>query len=153
MLIMNKKRISAGIIALLIFSTIAIAKESGDEFLCTYVIDGDTIVVNYKIKVRLIGIDTPESGEFFYEEAKRYLTGAVHKKRVLLKYGDRARDRFGRVLAYVYLDDGTFLNEELIRRGFGEVFHRDDYEFKERFLKLQEYAKRERKGIWRKGRR
>ena len=92
------------------------------------VVDGDTIVVRIdgrSERVRYIGVDTPESvrpgtrvqcyGKAAAAANRRLVDGAE----VRLVYDAEARDRFGRLLAYVYRDD-TFVNAELIRRGYGK---------------------------------
>jgi len=95
------------------------------------VVDGDTIVARVdgvEEKVRLIGIDTPETKkedspvECFGPEASAYTESllpegmAVHLERDV-----EARDRYGRLLAYIYLTDGTFVNLAIVREGFANV--------------------------------
>ncbi len=107
------------------------------------VIDGDTLLLGNGEKVRLIGVDTPEvhgsnklkrdsnRTQTDIETIRRlgrrssaFVKKVVKGKRVRLEY-DQAnadighRDRYRRILAYVYLDDGTFLNAEIIRQGLG----------------------------------
>ncbi len=122
--------------------------KEGVEVFCTFVIDGDTIIVSDGTKVRLLGIDTPERGEPYYKVAKDYLIGAVSKKRVVLKFDQRRRDKYGRTLAYVYRD-GEHINAEIIRRGLGEVYRKEKYVYKEEFSRLEKEAKSKRFGIWR----
>jgi micrococcal nuclease len=117
---------------------------------CSYVIDGDTIIVNERIKVRLIGIDTPEADKPFYKEAKEFMIQSAAKKKVLLGYDKRKKDRYGRTLAYVYMPDGTLLNGELIKKGLAEVFYKEEFRLKKDFLSLQKEAKKAKKGIWSK---
>ena len=88
------------------------------------VIDGDTIVVSPNEKVRLIGVDTPETThpkkavECFGKDAKEFTWSMVERRsvRLVLDESNAARnhkDRYGRTLAYVYLDDGTMLTPSL----------------------------------------
>lgn len=104
------------LIFLLLFPSILLAQ---DFYLCTRVVDGDTIIVNIdgkKERVRLIGVDTPETKhpnkpvEYFGREASAFTKGMVEGKKVKLEYDWQRRDKYGRLLAYVYLEDGTFLN-------------------------------------------
>jgi micrococcal nuclease len=98
------------------------------------VVDGDTVVVNLdgqRIKVRLIGVDAPESVdprkpvERFGHESADFLRRLVEGKRVRLAYepaGARV-DRYGRTLAYLYLEPGgLFVNREIIAKGFGHAY-------------------------------
>jgi endonuclease YncB( thermonuclease family) len=96
------------------------------------VIDGDTIVVSPNEKVRLIGVDAPEmthpkkAVQCFGENAKEFTRSLVERRtiRLVLDESNEARnhkDRYGRTLAYVYFDDGTMLNAELIRRRYAHA--------------------------------
>jgi len=84
------------------------------------VIDGDTIVVN-STSVRLLGINCPEKGEKYYEEAKDFLEKEVLNKTVELKFGNERYDRYGRLLAYVFLDEEN-VNLELVEKGFANFY-------------------------------
>ena len=99
---------------------------AGDDTTVTRVIDGDTIEVAGATRVRLIGVDTPETVEpgtpvqCFGPEATRY-AGEITPPgtRVRLVYDVQRTDPFGRTLAYVYkLDDGLFVNRAIARNGF-----------------------------------
>ena len=87
------------------------------------VVDGDTIIVRGVGRVRLIGVDTPETVapgrpvEFFGREASAFAKRLLEGRRVRLEYDRERTDRYGRTLAYVHLADGTFANAEIIRRG------------------------------------
>lgn len=94
------------------------------------VVDGDTIVCDVdgeEIKVRLIGIDTPETVhpekdvEYFGEEASAYTTEKLDGQDVLLEYDVEPTDRYGRDLAYVWLEDGTLFNDQLVLEGYATV--------------------------------
>jgi len=93
----------------------------------TRVVDGDTIVLSPNDKVRLIGVDTPETVhpkkivQCYGKEAKEFTQNAVSEQKIRLVLDDahagrRHKDRYGRTLGYVYLQDGMMLNAELIRR-------------------------------------
>ncbi|HEX6206824.1 MAG TPA: thermonuclease family protein [Actinomycetota bacterium] len=91
------------------------------------VVDGDTIWVAPEQRVRLIGIDTPEvdwyggRAECYGEEAGLFMRGLLEGERVRLEYDQEPRDRYGRTLAYVYLEDGRMVNLLLVRRGYAAV--------------------------------
>jgi Staphylococcal nuclease homologue len=87
----------------------------------THVIDGDTLELSTGDKVRLIGVDTPETKDprkpvqSFGKEATAFTHRTVAGKRVRLEYDQQRHDKYGRTLAYVYLENGTFVNEEIIQ--------------------------------------
>ena len=126
---------------------------------CTRVIDGDTIVVavgGRNERVRLIGVDTPETVhpskpvERFGKEASAFTKRMVEGKMVRLE-PDRAvgaRDRYGRLLAYVYLEDGTFLNAEIVKRGYGHAYTRFPFKYLEEFRRYEREARGARRGLW-----
>ena len=106
----------------------------------TRVVDGDTIHVRIGLKtekVRLIGIDSPEFSECFFQEASRAMRAMVQSKAVRL-VGDRSqtrRDRYQRLLAYVTLPNGVDVGRSLLARGFAELFVTSP-----RFARYQPYA-------------
>lgn len=113
------------------------------------VADGDTIRVlvdRREVKVRLFGIDCPESNQAFGTQAKKFTSGLAFGRDVQVI--SRGEDRYGRVLGYVLLPDGTNLNEEIVRHGMGwwyEQYAEDEFRLKG----LQALAKRGRVGLWR----
>lgn len=123
------------------------------------VVDGDTIVVSPHEKVRLIGVDTPETVhpskavECFGKEAKEFTRSAVEGKTVLLVF-DRAnsarhhKDKYGRILAYVYLEDGAMLNRELVRQGFAHAYTRFPFRHLVEFRELERAARTQAIGLW-----
>jgi micrococcal nuclease len=87
----------------------------------TRVIDGDTIVIENKTSVRLLGINTPERGEKYYNEAKDFLNESLFGKQVRLVFVGSKYDKYERLLAYVYLGNEN-INVELVKRGFGNYY-------------------------------
>ena len=84
------------------------------------IIDGDTIESN-GTSIRLLGINTPERGEFLYQEAKEFLGSRILNKTVVLKFGKDRYDKYDRTLAYVFLD-GENINLELVENGFANYY-------------------------------
>lgn len=85
------------------------------------VVDGDTVVLSSAGKVRLIGVDTPEvygQRECFGEDASRYAKRQLEGQDVRYTVGEEARDRYGRLLAYVWLKDGRSFNAMLVAHGY-----------------------------------
>lgn len=126
----------------------------------TSVVDGDTFWVDNGtakgLKVRLIGIDAPETRKsfkkeigYFGKESKAYLTKLIEGKRIRLVADVDSLDRFGRTLAYVYLEDGTFVNAELIINGYAVLMTiPPNVKFADYFSKLQREARNKRRGLW-----
>ena len=84
-----------------------------------YVIDGDTIELSNNEKIRLYGINTPETDEFYYEEAKNFLKEKVENKKI--KYKEYGKDQYNRTLATIYLED-VDINFEVIRNGYATPY-------------------------------
>lgn len=137
-------------------------KENNESVIDLYevvrVVDGDTIVVKYNgvdEKVRLIGIDTPESvhadeskntkeGVMVSDYTKKMLTG----KKVGLEFDVSKRDKYGRLLAYVYLD-GEMYNKILLKEGYARVAtYPPNVKYVDEFVKLQKEARENNKGLW-----
>jgi micrococcal nuclease len=123
------------------------------------VVDGDTIVVRLDgrdERVRYIGVDTPESKrpgtpvQCFARAATRENERLVEGERVRLVRDRQERDRFGRLLAYVYrARDGLFVNAELVRGGFARTLTiPPDVRFARRFAALDAEARRAGRGLW-----
>jgi micrococcal nuclease len=134
------------------------------------VIDGDTLLLNNGEKVRLIGIDAPESRVNPRVEKQVELEGkdlktiismgekATKFVRSLVKPGDKVkiefdverRDQYGRLLGYVYLADGRMLNEEIVKAGYGNpLTHPPNVKYQETFLKAYREARKDGRGLWR----
>lgn len=121
-----------------------------------YVNDGDTIVLENAERVRYLGINTPEIGdahgpsEPFAQAARRFNTRLVLHQKVRLEYDRQRQDRYGRQLAYVFLEDGTMVNEALLREGFAYCLYRSPNDrYGQRLLERQREALRAGRGIWR----
>jgi micrococcal nuclease len=128
-----------------------------DYHQCIRVVDGDTIVVEINSKqekVRLIGVDTPETVhpskpiEYFGKEASQFTKRMAVGKKVRLEYDWQKRDKYKRLLAYVYLEDGTFLNAEIIKQGYGFAYTRFPFKYLEEFRKYEKNARENMKGLW-----
>jgi len=119
-----------------------------EQALVTSVIDGDTVELADGRRVRYLGIDTPESGEYYAEEATARNKDLVEGKTVELQRGDRDQDEYGRLLRYVYVD-GVFVNAELIAGGYAKayIFEPDD-RYSQILVQLEQYAKMREQGLW-----
>jgi hypothetical protein len=104
-----------------------------DEGIVERVIDGDTIVVRRiepktetqkleaEIKVRLLGINSPEKGEFGYEEAKFFLENKILDKKIKIYFDGKKADKYGRILGYVFLNNVN-INLESVRHGYSNFY-------------------------------
>jgi len=123
------------------------------------VVDGDTLMLGTGERVRLIGVYTPEAKhpnkpvEYFSKEASAFTQRLAEGKRVKLDY-DQAnnhlghKDQYGRTLAYIFLEDGTLLNAEIIRQGYGHAFTRFPFSRMEEFRRLEREAREQGRGLW-----
>lgn len=105
-----------------------IALSDAGNFRVKRVIDGHTLLLTNGERVRLIGVDTPETKhpqkpvQRFGKEAFLFTKRMAEGKEVRLEYDQQRRDKYRRLLAYVYLQDGTFLNAEIIKQGYGFAY-------------------------------
>ena len=123
------------------------------------VINGDTIEIRYKgtpTSVQLIGVDAPETetksspAERYGTEASDFIQDLLSDESVYLRFGETKRDKYGRLLAYLYrASDGIFVNTEVIREGYGRVETRFPFKHMERFQSYETRAQTDHKGIWR----
>jgi endonuclease YncB( thermonuclease family) len=113
------------------------------------VIDGDTIDVNLngqEIRVRYVGVNTPERDEACYSDATAANRNMVEGQTVTLVRDHSNTDRYGRLLRFVYVGS-TFVNRELVAQGFAEaVLYEPDDGFHDEFVQLEQAATRNRLG-------
>lgn len=121
--------------------------------------DGDTIGVDMngaKEKVRFIGVDTPETHDprkpvqCFGEVAAAFTKSLIGKNDVRLEADplDTNRDRYGRLLRYVYLPDGRLVNGELIKQGYAFAYVGFPFSKMEEFRSYQQHARDNNLGLW-----
>ena len=127
------------------------------------VVDGDTldVLVDGKTtRLRLIGLDTPETvdprkpvqcfGKAASDKAKELLTGKT--VRIEFDVSQGTLDKYGRTLAYVFLSNGTLFNEYMIAEGYGhEYTYNLPYKYQKEFKEAQRRAREEEKGLWADG--
>jgi len=132
------------------------------------VVDGDTLVLINGERVRLIGIDTPEMhhsdklirdskrsgqdvrtiqslGRLSYEFTKKLVEG----KEVSLEFDVEHKDKYDRLLAYIFLKDGTFVNAEIIKEGYASLMTiPPNVKYADLFLELYQQARENKRGLW-----
>ncbi len=112
------------------------------------VTDGDTIVLQNGDRVRLLSIDTPERGQAFYTESKMFLQQLVGGRKVRLEAGIENKDKYGRLLRYVFVD-GKLANLEIVREGYAKaLIFNEDEKYADAVRKAEEKAREKGKGIW-----
>lgn len=123
----------------------------------TKVLDGDTLLVDKIGEVRLIGVDTPEvyhplkPEQYFGRQASDFVRQLVEGKSVRLAFDNETKDKYGRTLAYVYLEDGRCLNEEIIKQGYGFALTRFPFRWLVKYRQLEAQARRQGLGLWANG--
>jgi len=153
---------------LLLLALSARAEEPGPALRgsVTWVHDGDTLEIKPFGRTRLIGIDTPEREDsprdrFLAQQgvpasrqraisraAKTFNIQHVKGQQVTLTLDTPARDKYGRLLAYVYLPDGRLLNALLLEKGLAAVYRKFSFRMKEDFLAAEAAAREARRGLW-----
>ena len=114
-------------------------------------IDGDSMLVEYQGRsqqVRLIGIDAPEWGQEYGTRAKSHAMRFCYGKTLKIEFDKKKKDRYGRLLAYVYCGD-EMLNEELARAGLALVGkYKPNTKHHDRLIRAQKEAERKNAGFW-----
>ncbi len=138
------------------------------DVLITRVVDGDTLQLENSQRVRLIGIDTPEMHESdklnrdstrsgtdratiqkLGRRAYDFTRNLVEGKRASLEFDVERYDRYGRLLAYVYLKDGTFVNAKIVEKGYASLMTiPPNVKYADTFLRLYQEARENRLGLW-----
>jgi len=156
----------------LLLPLVALSGSQDNYYRVQRVVDGDTLVLTNGERVRLIGVDTPEVHESkkLHRDAERtgrdietikalgkkaseFTRSLVDRKEIRLEYDQanahiKHKDRYERVLAFVYLRDGTFVNAEIIKQGYGFAYTRFPFQYMEEFRKYEREAKENGRGLW-----
>ena len=120
------------------------------KFKVTKVLDGDTIIIETGEKVRYLGIDAPEPNDAYGISASKYNEGLVLGKEVKLEYDYERFDKYGRNLAYVWVDQ-VLVNEKMVEEGFAKVYTipgTNKLKYIDRLNTAQQWAKDHHNGIW-----
>jgi micrococcal nuclease len=134
--------------------SLSISCSNSQTLKCTRVVAGDTIVLSNGERVRLIGVDIPETKhpkkpvEYYGKEASAFTKKMVEGKEIRFEYDWQRKDKYGRTLAYIYLMDGTFLNAEIVKQGYGHAYTRFPFKYLEQFRQYEKEARENKKGLW-----
>ena len=155
----EKPKVESGVVGESLLANEEIRKSPTYQVL--RVADGDTIHINYNgkdEKVRFIGLDTPEIKDprkpiqCFGREASTKMTELAENKKVRLEFDktQSERDKYGRLLAFVYGEDNKNLAYEMIRQGYGNeyTYNSNPYKYQNEFKEAARKAREENKGLW-----
>jgi micrococcal nuclease len=138
------------------------------DILVTRAVDGDTLVLENRERVRLIGIDTPEThicNRLYWQaqrskadiqtimtlgrKASEFTRNLVEGRCVRLEFDIERYDKYGRLLAYVYLRDGTFVNARIVKAGYASLLSiPPNVKYVDLFRALYQEARENNRGLW-----
>ncbi len=140
-----------------------VEKYHAKTFTVVNTVDGDTIDIDIPdgkynhTRIRLWGVDTPETKKpdtpimYFGPEASEFTKKLTDGNAVTIYLDEKqTRDKYDRLLAYVKLENGTVLNEELLRQGYAYADTRFKHNFYNKYKQLEAAARRQKKGLWEK---
>jgi len=139
--------VKCSVLVFLLLTGLPVLAAQKDTFTVARVIDGDTCVLENEERVRYLGINAPEQGDPYFNEATQANSDLVAGKVVRLEPKDPSRDKDDRLLAYVFVN-GVFVNEELLRLGYAHIQRPLAAKYRDRLLKAQKAAWQEALGIW-----
>jgi micrococcal nuclease len=118
-------------------------------YLVTNVVDGDTLDIENGERIRFSGINTPERGECYYQEAKDKLKELTLNKEIFIQQDKTDRGKYGRLLRYIYQDD-ILINEYMVRYGYAKVYdkYKDDTSKYKQLKRSELEAIRSNLGVW-----
>jgi len=124
-----------------------------------YIFDGDTFRTRSGERIRLLGINTPEVAhndqreQPYAKDAKRRLTQLILGKSVRLRLDREKKDKYGRTLAQIYLRDGRWVNNILVREGLAHVYtFAPNVYWADALLRTEKAARRDMRGLWKSNR-
>ena len=160
------KRVTIGLIsALIIIAVVSIGflflrpTQTDTNYQVIRIIDGDTVEILYEdqiTSVQLVGVNAPETTanpnqppEPYGEQATAFLQEFLLDKSIYLRFDISKRDKYNRLLGYVYrASDSIFVNLEIIREGYGRVDTRYPFKHEDTFTNYESRAKAAKKGLW-----
>jgi len=127
-------------------------QKPGERFTVKRVLDGDTMELTGGDRLRLLSIDTPEKGEKLHDEAMYLLADVAQGKAGRIEFAQNRRDRYGRLLGYLYVDDTLLVNKTILDSGLAYVYLFEDTDLRRPEVKLmldaQRNAMARHAGLW-----
>lgn len=128
--------------------SLALTNTAKTEILISKVLDGDTIQTSSGERIRYIGINAPEKGEPNSSEATEVNKELVLGRKVYLELDVQKKDRYGRTLAYVFVED-VFINLEIVKNGLAvSETIQPNVKYQNEFVKAQKEARENCLGLW-----
>jgi micrococcal nuclease len=131
-------------------SSTAAPNQAGSSSIATvtFVVDGDTVELLDKTRVRLIGIDSPERGDHYYSEARSKLVELIQNKEIRLEKDVSETDRYGRLVRYIYLGE-MFVNLEMVRSGYAKAYtYPPDIKYSSQIAAAERETREAQRGLW-----
>ncbi len=137
-----------GVVALFLVTTVLSSQLDGPDVV-TYVVDGDTVDLDTGERIRLSGINAPESGECGYENATSRLKELALEKEVYIERDYSDTGKYGRALRYVYVDN-VMVNKKLIAEGYVKVYDKyaSDTKRYDELKEVEAVANASLLGVW-----
>ncbi|PWB69052.1 hypothetical protein C3F09_10630 [candidate division GN15 bacterium] len=144
--------VAALVVSFRLVEKIGPEKKPGDRFTVKRVIDGDTVELLGGDRLRLLSVDTPEKGEKLHDEAMYLLADVAQGKPARIEFGKNRRDRYGRLLGYLYVDDTLLVNKMIVDSGMAYVYLFEDADLGrpevKSILNAQRGAMARHAGLW-----
>jgi len=118
-----------------------------EEVTVTNIVDGDTVDLGSGVRVRLKGINTPEKGKPYFEQAKDFLQNQVLNKTIELESFEI--DKYGRTLGYIFFNNQN-INEKILEEGLANLYYYGKDEHYNDLAAAEEFARKNQRGIWKK---
>ena len=139
------------IVAFRLVEQIGFDRKPSDRFIVKKIKDGDSVELLGGDRLRLLSVDTPEEGELFFEDACQFLAELTLGKTARIEFAGRRRDRYGRLLGYLYIDS-IFVNKAILENGLGYLYLFKDTELDrpetKDLLMAQRAAMQKAIGLW-----
>jgi len=139
------------IVAFRLVEQIGFDRKPSDRFIVKKIKDGDSVELLGGDRLRLLSVDAPEEGQLFYDEACQFLAGLTLGKAARIEFAGRRRDRYGRLLGYLYIDS-IFVNKAILENGLGYLYLFKDTELDrpetEELFRAQRAAMQKGIGLW-----
>jgi micrococcal nuclease len=124
------------------------APTDGEQVTIAHVVDGDTVELDDGRRVRYVGINTPEQAQPYYDQATEANRHLVDGRTAWMALDAQTTDRFGRILAYLWVDE-QFVNLELVRQGYANAYTEPpNVRYSEQLLAAEQEARDAKVGLW-----
>jgi micrococcal nuclease len=145
---MKKLIILLSVLIVALTALVAYVAVDEENNIAVNIIDGDTFQMSGGETVRLLSIDAPEKGAYYYQESKEKLAELIKNKQVFLEKDETDKDKYGRLLRYAYVEE-QFINEILVKEGYAKVdIYKPDVKYEEKLEQAERIARVLEIGVW-----